>query len=73
MNKDNKDRLIWGAKMLALVAWLGLTAMTVAGVWNYNPEKTICVVAGILSAWNVALAVRGIIKVNKTENKDDKK
>lgn len=65
MNQDNKDRLLWGAKMLGLVAWLVLTIMTVAGVWNYNPERTIKVVAGLLGAWNVALIVIAYLNVNK--------
>lgn len=63
MNEDNKERLIMGAKVCGLFAWMLLTIATVAGVLNYNPERTIKVFAGILGAWNAAIIVWLFLKV----------
>lgn len=39
MNNDNKNRILKGLRMLALVIWLVLVIITCAGVWNFDKEE----------------------------------
>ena len=39
MNNDNKNRILMGLRMLALVIWLVLVIITCAGVWNFDKEE----------------------------------
>ena len=54
MTDDNKNRLIEGAKKLALIVYGVLTIAVCAGVWNYCPEKTVCLWALVLGLANFA-------------------
>lgn len=47
----NNNIIVW-AKRVALVLYAILTIATCAGVWNYCPEATIKVFAGLLFAAN---------------------
>lgn len=58
MNEDNKNRIIWGLKVLALVIYCLLTIAVCAGVWNYCAEKEVCLGAGVLLIANGLLAWR---------------
>lgn len=52
MNEDNKKRMKAALAKLALVAYALLTIITCAGVWNYCPEGTVCILAGALFICN---------------------
>lgn len=69
MNNDNKNRIIEGAKKVALVAYALLTIAVCAGVWNFCPEKAVCWGAGLLLACN-GLAIYSMWK-KATPNKSN--
>lgn len=54
---DNKSRIKWGLKTLALVLYGLLTIATCAGVWNYNPEGFIKWCALALGLCNAGVIV----------------
>lgn len=56
MNEDNKNRMLWGAKVFALVIYVILTIATCAGVWNFCPEPFVKWCAGFLFAANGLIA-----------------
>lgn len=65
MDQDNKLRLVFGLKMLALVIYAVLTAITCAGVWNYNPEGFIKWCALAMGLCNGALAVKYYLRLKR--------
>lgn len=56
MNKENKNRMLWGAEVFALVIYVLLTIATCAGVWNFCKEPLVNLAAGILMAANGFIA-----------------
>lgn len=58
MNEDNKNRIIWGLKVLALGLYCLLTIAVCAGVWNHCDEKEVCLGAVVLLIANGLLAWR---------------
>ena len=52
MNDQNKNNVSTGLKKPALAIWALLTAATCAGVWNFCPEKSVKIAAGVLLACN---------------------
>jgi hypothetical protein len=58
MNEDNKKRIIWGLKVLALGLYCLLTIAVCAGVWNCCDEKEVCFGAIVLLIANGLLAWR---------------
>lgn len=73
MDNDNKNRLIEGAKKLALIVYGVLTIGVCAGVWNYCPEKTVCLWALVLGLANFAGIVVLWKKATPKKEKDEKK
>ena len=69
MNNENKTRIIYGIKMLALVLYIILTIITCAGVWNYNPEGFVKWCAFALAICNGILSVKYFLRLRK-EYKD---
>jgi hypothetical protein len=65
MNEQNKNNLKLGLKKLALIVYAFLTIGTCAGVWNYCPETTVKVLAGILFVCNGFAIVRLWKKTDK--------
>ena len=65
MNDENKNRLVFGLKVVALVLFIGLTIITCAGVWNYNPEGFVKWCALALAICNGYLAVKYYLKIKK--------
>ena len=61
MTPENKNRMLWGAKVFALVIYVFLTIATCAGVWNFCKEPLVNWAAGILMAVN-AVAIYVIAK-----------
>lgn len=66
MDNDNKNRLIEGAKKLALIVYALLTIITCAGVWNYCPETTVNILSTALLACN-GLAIVRLWKKSETK------
>ena len=58
MNEDNKKRIIWGLKVLALGLYCLLTIAVCAGVWTCCDEKEVCLGAIVLLIANGLLAWR---------------
>ena len=48
MDSYNKNRIITGLKVLAIVVWALLTIAVCCGVWTYCPEPAITWLAGAL-------------------------
>lgn len=66
MNEDNKNRMLWGAKVFALVIYVILTIATCAGVWNFCKEPLVNWAAGILMAANGFIAYLAFRQVYKS-------
>ena len=56
MTPENKNRMLWGAKVIALIIYVILTIATCAGVWNFCPEPFVKWCAGLLFAANGFIA-----------------
>ena len=69
MNEQSKKGLAEAPKVLGLAVWFILAAATCSGVWGYCTEKTICVFATILFAWNLGLIVHYGLKLAKDKDK----
>lgn len=61
MEQDNKNRIVKGAKILALTLFALITIATCVGVWNFCKEPLVKWCAGILMAVN-AVAIYVIAK-----------
>lgn len=61
MTPENKNRIVKGAKILALALFAIITIATCVGVWNFCPEPFVKWCAGILMAVN-AVAIYVIAK-----------
>lgn len=65
MEQDNKNRVVWGLEVAALVLYVLITIATCAGVWNFCPEKFVKVLAGILFLVNGYAAFQKARKLRK--------
>lgn len=61
MTPENKNRIVKGAKILALALFALITIATCVGVWNFCKEPIVKWCAGILMAVN-AVAIYVIAK-----------
>ena len=61
MTPENKNRIVKGAKILALTLFAIITIATCVGVWNFCPAPFVKWCAGILMAVN-AVAIYVIAK-----------
>lgn len=66
MTDQNKNNLKEGLVKIALIVYALLTIITCAGVWNYCPEDTVKMLAGVLFACN-GLAIVRLWKKSETK------
>ena len=67
MNMENKNKVLWWLKLIALIAWAFATIITCAGVWNYCPESFVKAVAVALFAANGYAIYRKVLLLKKSE------